>query len=74
MGKGTCKFHGCQDPVRGKGYCARHYRQWRRGILPKPRYKSCHAEGCHKPLIRRGLCVEHFAQKYNRSAGSERTE
>jgi len=62
--KGTCKTDGCDKLVQAKGYCTRHYAQWRKGKLPKPRYKSCNAEGCHKPQSRRGYCVEHFAKEY----------
>jgi len=62
--KGTCKADGCDKEVRAKGYCERHYRQWRKGKLPKPRYKSCHQEGCRKPISRRGLCEEHFAATF----------
>ena len=66
--KGTCKAAECGKDVRAKGYCDRHYRQWRKGKLPKPRYTSCHAEGCHKPRERRGLCAEHFAKEYGKKA------
>lgn len=65
--KGTCKASGCSKEVHGKGYCARHFRQWRRGALPKARYRSCTAEGCHKARVRRGLCADHFAKTYGKS-------
>jgi len=29
----VCKVPGCTDPVRSKGFCGRHYQQWRRGRL-----------------------------------------
>ena len=64
--KGTCKTEGCSKDVQAKGYCPRHYNQWRKGKLPKPRYKSCNAEGCHKPRHRRGLCPDHFAKEYGK--------
>jgi hypothetical protein len=69
--KGTCKAPDCNKEVQAKGYCPRHYRQWRKGKLPKPRYKSCNAEGCHKPQTRRGLCAEHFAKEYGKSREAE---
>lgn len=28
-----CKVPGCNEPYRSKGFCARHYQQWRRGRL-----------------------------------------
>lgn len=59
MSKGTCKFEGCSGPVVGKWYCARHYKQWRRGALPKGRYKTCTAEGCRKPRAIGSKCEEH---------------
>ena len=59
MPKGTCKFEGCAGPTLGKGYCARHYKQWRRGALPKARYKTCTQEGCRKPRRVRSRCEEH---------------
>lgn len=64
MTKGSCKMDGCEKEVRAKGYCDRHYRQWRKGQLPKPRYSICHSEGCRKPRQRRGLCEEHYAKEY----------
>jgi hypothetical protein len=70
--KGTCKAAACGKDVRAKGYCDRHYRQWRKGRLPKPRYTSCTAEGCHKPRERRGLCATHFAKEYGKK--TEATE
>jgi hypothetical protein len=64
--KGTCKAANCDKEVKGKGYCARHYAQWRKGKLSKARYKSCHAENCRKPISRRGLCTEHFAAEFGK--------
>jgi hypothetical protein len=28
-----CKVHDCDEAYRSKGFCARHYQQWRRGRL-----------------------------------------
>lgn len=55
-----CKIEGCKRPYRAKGYCNVHYNKWRRGGLPKPRYKICTAEDCRKPMVRWGLCQAHF--------------
>ena len=65
--KGTCKAADCSHEVQAKGYCPRHYRQWRKGKLPKPRYKSCNAEGCLKARVRRGLCAEHFGKEFGKA-------
>ena len=60
-----CRQAGCKRPADGgKGYCTRHYAAWKRGELPKRRYKTCRAEGCRKPIVARGRCEEHFARDY----------
>jgi len=69
MSKGTCKFEGCSSAVVGKGYCARHYKRWRQGALPKGRYKICTAEGCRKPRAVGSKCQEHGGKAA--PAGSE---
>lgn len=59
MAKGPCKKDGCEKPAMGKGYCTPHYKAWRRGELPKKRYKICTAEGCRKPRHAGSKCEEH---------------
>jgi len=59
MPKGSCKHDGCEKPSAGKGYCARHYKAWRRGALPKARYKTCTHEACRKPRAIGSKCEEH---------------
>ncbi len=71
MSKGTCKFEGCSGPVVGKGYCARHYKRWREGALPKARYKTCTAEACRKPRAIGSKCAEHGSKAP--AAGGEST-
>lgn len=68
MSKGTCKLEGCSAEVVGKGYCSRHYAKWRRGGLPKGRYKICTAEACRKPRAVGSKCEEH---KKGKSAAAE---
>jgi hypothetical protein len=63
MPKGNCKFAGCSGEAVGKGYCTRHYKQWRKGDLPKGRYKICTAEGCRKPRAVGSKCEEHGKAK-----------
>ncbi len=63
MSKGSCKFEGCARDAVGKGYCARHYKQWRQGTLPKGRFKICTAEACRKPRAVGSKCDEHGKTK-----------
>lgn len=69
--KGTCKAQNCDKDVRAKGYCDRHYSQWRKGKMGKPRHTTCHTEGCTKARSRRGLCVEHFQKEYGKKSEGE---
>jgi len=36
----SCQVKGCKRPYRAKGYCNVHYKQWRKGLLPKTRIKQ----------------------------------
>ena len=36
----VCKVPGCDAPIRSKGFCGRHYQQWRRGNLDGFPYKK----------------------------------
>lgn len=66
--KGACKAANCGKDVTAKGYCQRHYYQWRKGKLPKPRYKICNEENCRKRMSKRGLCEEHYTAKFTKKA------
>lgn len=65
--KGTCKAESCDKEVRAKHYCDRHYRRWRKGLMGKPRHRSCNEAGCGKAPVRRGLCLEHFAKHHGKA-------
>jgi hypothetical protein len=59
--KETCKAADCNREVIAKGYCRKHYRLWKAGEMPKPRYKICTGENCRKPRFGSGsLCEEHY--------------
>ena len=63
MAKGTCKEASCEKDAVGKGYCSRHYQMWRRGKMPKARYKTCVEDGCRKPQAGAGRCADHQKTK-----------
>ena len=61
----NCRHDGCKQQANaGRGYCRRHYNAWKRGELPKARFKTCRVEGCHKRIAGRGRCEEHLARDY----------
>jgi len=62
--KGTCKADSCDKDVRAKGYCDRHYRKWRKGVMGKPRHTSCNQKDCGKAPHRRGLCEAHYEKEF----------
>jgi hypothetical protein len=67
--KGTCKAKDCQREVVGKGYCRMHYRLWKAGEMPRPRYKICTFEKCRKARGAKGsLCDEHWATAHAKAA------
>lgn len=65
---GTCKAAECNNEVIARGYCRKHYRLWKSGEMPKPRYKTCTEEKCRKPRVRGSLCEEHWNAKHGKKA------
>jgi hypothetical protein len=55
-----CQADKCNQEVRAKGYCRKHFIAWRRAeVGKKHRYKICTKEGCRKPRVLGSLCDEH---------------
>lgn len=71
--KGNCKVKDCTREVIAKGYCRKHYRLWKLGEMPKPRYKTCTFEKCRKKRYRGSLCEEHFKAARGAAAGAAGT-
>lgn len=71
--KGTCKANDCNHEVIAKGYCRKHYRLWRHGQMPKPRYKICTTEKCRKPRFRGSLCQEHYTAAHGKAGAADAT-
>ncbi|MBI4402818.1 MAG: hypothetical protein HY537_01580 [Deltaproteobacteria bacterium] len=61
-----CRVGSCKRAYRAKGYCASHYRKWRRGEYGKARYKICHAMDCRRAMVqnRHGYCDDHYQNFY----------
>jgi len=77
MGKRDCKVKGCRTKVHAKGFCTRHYAQWRAyGLIdedgisvrePKRvplqfQKKKCSIRGCRNTVRTRGWCNKHYLQ------------
>jgi hypothetical protein len=62
MGTRGCAIHGCTRPAVSRGWCATHYKRWRRtGTTADPVRGPtvCTVEGCDRPVDARGLCHGH---------------
>src|ERR1700675_4562640 len=69
--KGNCKAKDCAREAVGKGYCRQHFRLWKAGEMPKPRFQTCTFEKCRKH--RHGtpsLCDEHFTAKHGKKGAA----
>lgn len=74
--KSPCRMDGCDSPVYGRGWCAKHYARWLRHGDPtvvsppglpagtkSPLHQSCKIAGCIRlgPYIK-GLCGSHYGR------------
>jgi hypothetical protein len=66
----SCKAKDCKGEVIARGYCRKHYRLWKAGEMPKPRYKTCTFENCRKKRAHGSLCDEHYAAKTGKGAAA----
>ena len=68
MTKHTCSVEDCDRPTRTRGYCGKHYENFRRtgnpislheqrAMRPKP---ICSVDGCERVVNSRNLCSRHY--------------
>ena len=63
-----CKVQGCDSPVRGRGYCSKHYQRWRthgdptKVLPPRGRHvkPTCSVDDCDREALARELCGLHY--------------
>jgi hypothetical protein len=65
--KESCRAKDCQREAYTKHYCRQHYRLWKRGEMPKARYKICTAEKCRKARAHGSLCEEHYKAAHGKA-------
>ena len=68
--KGNCKAKDCAREAIARGYCRKHYRLWKAGEMPRPRYKICTFEKCRKKREHGSLCAEHYASATGKGAAA----
>lgn len=74
----ACNGPECDRPVRARGYCRAHYRQFlKTGTVKKLRgsRKSCRVDGCGRPAHAKELCPKHYERvRANGMTETVRTE
>ena len=63
--KKQCSIDGCDAPARGRGWCQKHWKRWRKygDPLGKSNFKQikrdCQIQGCERPYHANGYCDYH---------------
>ena len=60
-----CKVENCEGKHKAKGYCVKHYEQYKKygeGLLPPKQPKICSVEGCEGKHYGKGYCSKHYMQ------------
>jgi hypothetical protein len=69
MAERTCSIDGCENPVKGRGWCRVHYLRWyktgnpltiRPGRWEGYERPTCSVTDCDGPAHARGFCTIHF--------------
>lgn len=63
MVKRTCMIEDCENPVRCRGMCNRHYRRLRAARDPRavdPIIRICSILNCGQKIAGKGLCDKHY--------------
>ena len=59
-----CSIPQCDNPVRARGWCAKHHARWVRHGNPtatgRTATTTCSVEDCDRPHVARGLCDAHY--------------
>lgn len=66
-----CSIDGCSGKHRARGFCCRHYFQYREDEkmsggwvnLPKEKHRLCTIAGCGKKHLAGGMCSAHYTQE-----------
>jgi len=72
----VCSIEGCDSSVLGRGWCAKHYKRWKRHGDPlaelsrQPNEGPCSVDGCDADSKARGWCLKHYQRwkKYGDSS------
>ena len=71
-----CKVDGCEGKHYSKGYCKRHYQQFKKygeDLLP-PKEAKCSVDGCNNKHKAKGYCNKHYSQYKTYGRILERTK
>ena len=58
-----CIEDNCENPVKARGLCNKHYQRWYIGASERPEYpKVCIVEVCDRPYLAKGYCGAHYTR------------
>jgi hypothetical protein len=64
LGLKVCDIEGCNEKHRAKGFCGKHYKQWRKGRLgetvPRDGNQGCRVVSCEGRHEAMGFCSKHY--------------
>ncbi len=72
MNNPTCSEQGCEGMHHARGWCARHYKRWRKwgdpNIQSDPQISPsrCSLPSCQEPHYARGWCLSHYYRQHRR--------
>ena len=59
-----CEVDSCCSKHHAKGYCSKHYQNWKRHGKPVVKIQDCLIEGCNNSHKSKGYCSLHYNRLY----------
>lgn len=59
--KTTCSAEDCPNVARARGYCGKHYQQWREEHGVAAGLPACRVATCDEVSVAHGYCTKHYA-------------
>jgi DNA-binding XRE family transcriptional regulator len=73
--KPKCKHHDCERQSIARGFCNKHYQQFRnynKDLFDSEKPHTCTNEDCTEPYYAKGLCAFHYNREYRNHKEEEK--